>query len=75
MYKAMRSGHDKFGPLPWIQCRSEWIFCLFGPLRCGHCRMPVARNVVVSVTYPFDTSAGSDVDAEGIRLLAKAPVV
>lgn len=28
-----------------------------------------------SVVYPFDTPAGSDVDAEGVRLLAKAPMV
>ena len=28
----------------------------------------------MSVTYPFDTPAGSDVDAEGVRLLAEAPV-
>jgi len=26
------------------------------------------------VSYPFDTPAGSDVDAEGVRLLAQAPV-
>ena len=28
----------------------------------------------VSVSYPFDTPAGSDVDAEGVRSLAEAPV-
>jgi cytochrome P450 len=28
----------------------------------------------VSVDYPFDSPAGSDVDAEGLRLLAKAPL-
>jgi hypothetical protein len=28
----------------------------------------------MSVSYPFDTPPGSDVDAEGVRLLAQAPV-
>lgn len=30
---------------------------------------------MTSVVYPFDTPAGSDVDAEGVRLLAKAPML
>lgn len=41
-----------------------------GCLGCGD----VVGGVVVSVSYPFNTPAGSDVDAEGVRLLAEAPV-